>query len=193
MWDAKRPACADTDVIYTSLVHRLLKPSTQITSKLCFTGTLWWESSRNRRIPPPPPPIQYRASAKGNHYDDVIINAMTPKITSFTIVYSTVYSGADQIKQQSSASLAFAGEFPAQMASTAENASIRWRRHVFSCHGIIMVCEFWEQLIASGNLFHANYYALRFKPKILSLSQTIFSPPNNIIFSLVKWSLVFRT
>ena len=32
---------------------------------------------------------------------------MASQITSLTIVYSTVYSGADQRKQQSSASLAF--------------------------------------------------------------------------------------
>ena len=41
------------------------------------------------------------------HYDDVIMGAMASQITSFTIVYSTVYSGADQRKHQSSASLAF--------------------------------------------------------------------------------------
>ena len=39
------------------------------------------------------------------HYDDVIINAMGSQITSLAIVYSTVYSGADQRKRQSSASL----------------------------------------------------------------------------------------
>ena len=42
-----------------------------------------------------------------NHYDDVIIGAMASQITSLTIVYSTVYSDADQRKHQSSASLAF--------------------------------------------------------------------------------------
>ena len=36
--------------------------------------------------------------------------AMASLITSLTIVYSTVYSGADQRKHQSSASLAFARE-----------------------------------------------------------------------------------
>ena len=41
------------------------------------------------------------------HYDDVIISAMASQITSLTIVYSIVYSGADQRKHQSSASLAF--------------------------------------------------------------------------------------
>ena len=55
------------------------------------------------------------------------MSSMTSQITSLTIVYSTVYSGADQKKHQSSASLAFVREileFPAQRASNAENASI---------------------------------------------------------------------
>ena len=41
------------------------------------------------------------------HYTDVIMGAMASQITSLTIVYSTAYSGADQRKHQSSASLAF--------------------------------------------------------------------------------------
>ena len=41
------------------------------------------------------------------HYSDVIMNAMASQIISLKIVYSTVYSGADQRKHQSSASLAF--------------------------------------------------------------------------------------
>ena len=73
-------------------------------------------------------PFQY-------HYDDVIMGTIASQITSLTIVYSTVYSGADQRKHQSSASLALggeftgAGEFPAQMASNAENVSISWRHY----------------------------------------------------------------
>ena len=42
-----------------------------------------------------------------SHYNDVIMGAMASQITSLTIVYSTVYSGTDQRKCQSSASLAF--------------------------------------------------------------------------------------
>ena len=41
------------------------------------------------------------------HYSDVIMGSMAPQITRLTIVYSAVYSGADQRKHQSSASLAF--------------------------------------------------------------------------------------
>ena len=43
----------------------------------------------------------------GNHYSDVIMDTIASQITSLTIVYSTVYSDADQGKHQSSASLAF--------------------------------------------------------------------------------------
>ena len=43
----------------------------------------------------------------GIHYGDIIMSAIASQITSLTIVYSTVYSDADQIKHQSSASLAF--------------------------------------------------------------------------------------
>ena len=48
-----------------------------------------------------------RARAVSGHYDDVVLGAMASQITSLTIVYSIVYSGTDQRKHQSSASLAF--------------------------------------------------------------------------------------
>ena len=41
------------------------------------------------------------------HYNDVILGAMVSQIIRLTIVYLTVYSGADQRKHQSSASLDF--------------------------------------------------------------------------------------
>ena len=59
---------------------------------------------------------------------------MASQITGVSIVCSTVGSGADQRKHQSSASLPFVqgpvtGEFPAQKSSKAENVSIWWRHH----------------------------------------------------------------
>ena len=42
-----------------------------------------------------------------HHCNDDIMGAMASKITSLTIVYSTVYSGTDKIKHLSYASLAF--------------------------------------------------------------------------------------
>ena len=41
------------------------------------------------------------------HYDDVRMGAIASQITSLVIVYSDFYSGVDQRKHQSSASLAF--------------------------------------------------------------------------------------
>ena len=71
------------------------------------------------------------------HYTDVIMTTMASQITSLTVVYSTIYSDADQRKRQNSASLALCGEFigtgefPAQRASYAEYVSIWWRHHVW--------------------------------------------------------------
>ena len=75
-----------------------------------------------------------------SHYNDVIMGMIASQITSLTIVHSAVYSDADQRKHQSPASPAFVrrihrgptGEFPAQMASNAENDSIWWRHHGWS-------------------------------------------------------------
>ena len=72
-----------------------------------------------------------------HHYCDAIMGAMASQITSLTIVYSTVHSGTDQRKHQSSAPLhglcvgnsPVTSEFLAQMASNAKNASIWWRQH----------------------------------------------------------------
>ena len=46
-------------------------------------------------------------SQKDNHYNDAIMSAMPSEITGVSIVCSSVGSGADQRKHQSSASLAF--------------------------------------------------------------------------------------
>ena len=62
------------------------------------------------------------------------MTTMASQITSLTVVYSIVYSGVDQRNYQISASLSFVpgtGEFPAQMASYAENVSIWWRHHEY--------------------------------------------------------------
>ena len=60
------------------------------------------------------------------------MGTMASQITSLTIVYSTVYSDADQRKHQSSTLL----------ASDAENVSIWWRHH-----GLPWVCDFYMKLI----------------------------------------------
>ena len=59
---------------------------------------------------------------------------LATQITSLTIVYSTIYSDADQTSKLRVTGLCAGnspgtGEFPAQMASNAENISIWWRHH----------------------------------------------------------------
>ena len=49
----------------------------------------------------------YTSTKLWSHYGDVIMTTIASQITSLTVVYSIVYSGADQRKHQSSASLAF--------------------------------------------------------------------------------------
>ena len=74
------------------------------------------------------------------HNSDVIMGALASQITSLTVVYSIVYSDVDQRKHQIPASLAFVRgihrtrEFPAQIASYAENVSIWWRQHAGNLH-----------------------------------------------------------
>ena len=64
--------------------------------KKCFICAMWACT-----------PLFHRCILAAFHYDDVIMSTIVSQITSLRIVYSTIYSGADQSKQQSSASLAF--------------------------------------------------------------------------------------
>ena len=57
------------------------------------------------------------------------MSVMTSQITTLAVVYSTIYSGADQTKLCVTGLCDVTGEFPAQMASNAENVSIWWRHN----------------------------------------------------------------
>ena len=70
------------------------------------------------------------------HHNDVIMIAMASQITSLTVVYLTVYSKRWSKKTSKlrvtglcEGNSPVSGEFPAQMASNAENVSIWWRHH----------------------------------------------------------------
>ena len=88
------------------------------------------------------------------------MSSMASQITSLTIVYSTVYSGVDERKHQSSSSLAFVREnspvidvLPAQRASN-------WK--MFQFDEVIMILEqlldltnqMQKQLYTVGNLYN---------------------------------------
>ena len=74
-----------------------------------------------------------------SHYSDVILSTIASQITSFAIVYSTVFSDTDERKHQSSASLAFVRVIrrwsvnsTAQRDSNAGNVAIWWRHHAMT-------------------------------------------------------------
>ena len=96
--------CRNLDVLYKGGLEVILQ------GRCHFAKMLWWRGDAAtfyRRIPITKIQL-YEASMF--HYNDVIMSAMASPITSLTIVYSAVYSGAnqhDQRKHQSSESLAF--------------------------------------------------------------------------------------
>ena len=72
------------------LFHRVSRQGTEYVQL-----KLWWITNIIRK------------TLSASHYDDVIMDAIASQITSLTIVYSIIYSDADQRNHQSSASLAF--------------------------------------------------------------------------------------
>ena len=62
-------------------------------------------------------------------YNDVIMSTMASQITNLTIVYSTVYQGADEGNIKAVRHYPLWGEFTGDRASNAENVSIWWRHH----------------------------------------------------------------
>ena len=72
--------------------------------------SIYLVASQHQNIPPPPPRELTNSSPIQSicyHYSGVIMGTMAYQITTLASVYSIVYSGADQRKHQSSASLAF--------------------------------------------------------------------------------------
>ena len=92
------------DSSYHNLVPINNKPYNTVQYNQIFL-TARHGSKRETRQPIP----HFEASYMGGycHSSDVIMGTMASQITSLTMVYSTVYSGADQRKHQSSAPLAF--------------------------------------------------------------------------------------
>ena len=70
------------------------------------------------------------------HNNDVMMSAMASQITNLTIVYSTVYSGADQRKHQSSASLPFVRGLPRWPANSPHKGPVT--RKIFPFDDVIM-------------------------------------------------------
>ena len=116
-----------------------------------------WRVER-RKIPRLPGSLDHYSAP---HYSDVIMSAVASQITGVLIVYSTVCSGVDQRKHQSSASLSVWGEFtgdrwiprshwwiPRTKASDAEHVSIWWCHHEnkkYWCRRWVILHEMWSE------------------------------------------------
>ena len=82
-----------------------------------------------------------------SHYNDVTMSQMASQITSFTIVYSTVYSDADQRKHQSSASLAFVWEIHRGPVNSPHKWPVTWK--MFPFDDVIMEMR-WITALSDG-------------------------------------------
>ena len=71
-----------------------------------------------------------------DHYSDIIMGVMASQITSLTIVYSTVYSGTDQRKHQSSTSLVFSRGIHWWLVNSPHKGPVTQK--MFPCDEIIM-------------------------------------------------------
>ena len=74
-----------------------------------------------------------------DHYNDVIMSAMESQITSLMIVYSTVYSDADQRKHKSSVSLAFVRGIPRWPVNSPYKGPVTWK--MFPFDEVIMMTD----------------------------------------------------
>ena len=131
------------------------------------------------------------------HYCDVIMGAMLSKITSLTIVYSTVFQA--QIKENIKALRnrplceGFTGEFPAQMASNAENVFIWWRHHAQSTKPMFILlccCRKWRLCLFSGTLSgHLPWLPLNLWYKLHKIIKLkCFSYRLAVVFVQILWS-----
>ena len=104
------------------------------------------------------------------------MSAMTSQITSTTIVYSTVYSGADKKKTSKprvtgicEGNSPVTGEFPTQRASNAGNISIWWRHHILRWNGFNSV-KYEMAAILSRRLQNGGHFtSKRYCPSWISL------------------------
>ena len=76
------------------------------------------------------------ARNKNFHYSDVIMSVMASQITGVSIVYSTLCSGADQRKHQSSASLAFVRGIHRSPVNSLHKGPVTWK--MFPFHDVSM-------------------------------------------------------
>ena len=95
------------------------------------------------------------------HYNDVILSTMASQITSLTIVYSTVCTGADERKHQSSTSLAFVRGIHRWPVNSPLKGPVT--RKMFPIDDVIMtriVCQITASLIVSRLIINLAFITL---------------------------------
>ena len=88
------------------------------------------------------------------HYNDVIMGMMVSQITSLMIVYSTVYSGADQRKHQSSASLAFLWGIQRWPVNSPHKWPVAWKKFPFDDSIISISIQHSASCFCCSNVSH---------------------------------------
>ena len=116
----------------------------------------------------------YHASMAWSHYEDFIMSAMASQITSLTIVYLTVYSGTDDRKHQSSASLAFVQGIRWWPVNSPHNRPVT--RKMFPFDDIIMIFHQYSKCTSS-------ILRILTHPTGASLSYVYFMQPWNLLIT----------
>ena len=113
------------------------------------------------------------------HYGDVIKGSIASQITSLTIVYSAVYSDADQRKHQSSASLAFVRGIHRGPV----NSPHKWpvTRKMFPFDDVIMRCSGFVLILC--NAFYRNQRSEVVSMRNVSVEYGIYFQHDDVI----KW------
>ena len=103
------------------------------------------------------------------HYSEVIMITIASQITSLTIVYSIVYSDADQRKHQSSASLAFVREIHRWPVNSSHKRPVTGK--MFPFDDVIMRFRLWA---------HKPFVKWVFPPLLCSCGDISHVPHNDI-------------
>ena len=127
--------CGDKTVVISSYLH----------NGISYTGKILFILNQG-----PAMPRQWiNGGLCPERYNDVIMGMIASQITSLTIVYSIVYSGADKRKHQSSASLAIVRGFHRDQWIPHTNGQLREK-----CFDDIIMQEQWNCAIVAwrGNV-----------------------------------------
>ena len=118
------------------------------------------------------------------HYSDVIMSMMASQITSVSSVYSTIYSGTDQRKHQSSQSLAFVGGIHQRLVNSPHKGPVMWK--MFPFDDIIMQTGMRSDMLPEKNSL--NFFKVNALMLIKIWLQFVYKGPVDSKSTLVQVS-----